>query len=426
VAFSPDGRSILTGCYDKTARLWDATGRPLGAPVVHPGEVASVAFSPDGRTILTDCHDNMAWLWDAATGQPIGPPMPLPSSGGLLEMLPPAVFSPDGRSLLTSDFRRTRLWDMPAPLPDDLPRLAAWVEAATGLELDERGSVRVLDRDAWLERRRRLDSLGGPPPADPAPRLDPILYGDEPAARGGAWKERGDWDRAEAAFAEAIRARPLNGAVASALARLHLERGRPGRAAATLAEAVARMPDDLILRRELGEALLWEGDRSGWRRSIAAVIDDFGGTKNVRYAYRAARACVLGPEGPADPAVPVRLATTAVRGATAAEAKSAYLGVLGASLYRAGRYDEAIRRLEEAIEAGGGVNEPADRAFLAMAHHRLDHHDEARRWLDRLRQHQPSTAPAQFWDELEIRLLRSEAEAVVLYDPVVPEDPFAR
>jgi hypothetical protein len=44
----------------------------------------------------------------------------------------------------------------------------------------------------------------------------------------------------------------------------------------------------------------------------------------------------------------------------------------------------------------------------------LGHRDEARRWLDRLRNLQPSADPAQFWDELEIRLLRSEAEAVVL------------
>ena len=106
-----------------------------------------------------------------------------------------------------------------APLPDDLPRLAAWVEAATGLELDERGSIRVLDRDAWLERRRRLEQLGGPPPADPAPRLDPILFGADPTARGDAWKERGLWDRAEAAYAEATRARPLNPSIWLALAR---------------------------------------------------------------------------------------------------------------------------------------------------------------------------------------------------------------
>ncbi len=89
-----------------------------------------------------------------------------------------------------------------------------------------------------------------------------------------------------------------------------------------------------------------------------------------------------------------------------------------AALYRSGRLEEAIR-----LRGGGSV--PADWPFLAMAHHRLGHRDEARRWLDQLRNHQLSADPAQFWNELQIRLLRSEAEAVILYDPIFPADPFA-
>src|SRR5262249_10664786 len=154
----------------------------------------------------------------AATGQPIGPPLPHPPglSGERfyagVERFYVGVsslgFAADGRSLFTSDRSMARAWDAPPPLPDDLPRLSAWIEAATGLALDERGSVRVLDRDAWLERRRRLEALGGPPPPDPAPRLDPILYGADPEARGDALVARGRWDLAEAAYAEAARARP--------------------------------------------------------------------------------------------------------------------------------------------------------------------------------------------------------------------------
>jgi hypothetical protein len=62
-----------------------------------------------------------------------------------------------------------------------------------------------------------------------------------------------------------------------------------------------------------------------------------------------------------------------------------------------------------------------------MAHRRLGHREEALRRPDRLRQdrHLP-TAPKLFWYVLAVRLLRSEAEAVVLYDPVFPDDPFAR
>jgi hypothetical protein len=65
-------------------------------------------------------------------------------------------------------------------------------------------------------------------------------------------------------------------------------------------------------------------------------------------------------------------------------------------------------------------------ALLAMAHHRLAHRDQARRYLERLRSRRPSADPNEFWNELEIRLLGSEAEATILYDPAFPADPFAR
>ena len=51
MAFSPDGRTLLTGCDDSSARLWDvATGRQIGPTLRHDDAVLGVAFSPDGRT----------------------------------------------------------------------------------------------------------------------------------------------------------------------------------------------------------------------------------------------------------------------------------------------------------------------------------------------------------------------------------------
>ena len=74
VAFSPDGKRIVSGSDDKTVRLWDAdTGQPIGQPLTgHTDAVYSVAFSPDGTRIVSGSADNTVRLWDAATGQPIG------------------------------------------------------------------------------------------------------------------------------------------------------------------------------------------------------------------------------------------------------------------------------------------------------------------------------------------------------------------
>ena len=57
VAISPDNRWVVTGSYDKTARLWDLSAKdPAANPVVlrgHEGAVNAVAISPDNRWVVT-------------------------------------------------------------------------------------------------------------------------------------------------------------------------------------------------------------------------------------------------------------------------------------------------------------------------------------------------------------------------------------
>jgi len=89
VCFSPDGKAVLaasghwtksrSGKYEERgfwsyplvmARLWDAqTGQELATLKGHTHLLTSVAFSPDGKIILTGSRDGTARLWDAQPGR---------------------------------------------------------------------------------------------------------------------------------------------------------------------------------------------------------------------------------------------------------------------------------------------------------------------------------------------------------------------
>jgi WD40 repeat protein len=111
--FSPDSRSLLSGngITDKSARLWDvATGREIRRFEGRSDGVfgvSSVAFSPDGRSVLTCGLDNFSRLWDVETGREIRrfelKDVPLVDS---------VAFSPDGRLALAQGRTRAILSDV--------------------------------------------------------------------------------------------------------------------------------------------------------------------------------------------------------------------------------------------------------------------------------------------------------------------------
>jgi len=154
---------VVTGEGRHLARVWELeTGRPVSGPLADlAGNITGLVFSPDGRNIFTGTWDrHNARLWDAVTGKSIGPPM---QHGEAVHYV---AFTADGKRMMSMSVNgEFRSQDVPSSLPGNAQRIRCWVELLTGMELDAEGAIHDLTPDALQERRQRLRQLGGPPDA---------------------------------------------------------------------------------------------------------------------------------------------------------------------------------------------------------------------------------------------------------------------
>jgi hypothetical protein len=64
VAVAPDGRTALSGGFDRAVRLWDLeAGKEVRRLDGHADQVLAVAFTPDGRTALSGSKDRTIRVW---------------------------------------------------------------------------------------------------------------------------------------------------------------------------------------------------------------------------------------------------------------------------------------------------------------------------------------------------------------------------
>ncbi|TWU05297.1 Serine/threonine-protein kinase PknD [Symmachiella macrocystis] len=128
--FSPDGNRLVTGSWDSSARIWDATSGRVLAKLegAHAGAINSCVFSPDadGRFVLTSSDDGTAKLWEIVTQRHKTSPdaaevevrigRVVRTYAGHTARVGFATFSPDGRWVLTaSDDKTAALYETSAP-----------------------------------------------------------------------------------------------------------------------------------------------------------------------------------------------------------------------------------------------------------------------------------------------------------------------
>jgi hypothetical protein len=140
VAFSADGRLLVTTSADADVRVWEsATGGHVRLLRGHFGPVVAAAFSPDARWIVT-AGPSAAALWEVATKRLVY------FLRGHQERLTAASFAEDGRTIVTADRHETRAYRC-----ETCGRLAELISlarrrlAATGRELTRAERDRFAD-----------------------------------------------------------------------------------------------------------------------------------------------------------------------------------------------------------------------------------------------------------------------------------------
>jgi WD40 repeat protein/serine/threonine protein kinase len=388
VCFSPDGKRIASGSGDKTVKLWDAaTGQEALTLTGHTDPVARVCFSPDGQR-LASAGDRTVRVWDAATGQQVL------SLKGHTDWVRGVCFSSDGKRLASaSDDKTVKVWDAAAGQdwwvgPDyrwhATQAQASWQASdwfAASFHLERCLPERPWDANLHVRHAYALSRLGRTPQAA-AHYLQALLLAPHVSP----------WPRDPYAGSRVLKAAQASD-WPHAVADIELAAHQPGATPfdRLLARQAAGPKDRPLSCRELLDRL--ENDSS------AAGMLGFS--------------CRVAPCTEADARRLVKVTQRLVAG----RRNASTLDIHGAALYRAGRFEEAARTLQDAIKVHGKGGYVDTWLFLAMAQQRLGQGEAAQESLTRFEGWLKGRKFATWQETTRWHLLHEEARRLVLSMP---------
>jgi serine/threonine protein kinase/WD40 repeat protein len=378
IAVSPDGRWVTTGSHtDGTLRLWDApTGRLLHDFPELPRPCSTGMFSPDGRWLAVSINsrgwelfDTTSWTSKSRLGHAYGPLAFSPDSGIVAIDHPSHSYQGSIALVEAATGRELARFDDP-----DGARAVQIVFSPDGTQLIasllDQPLVRIWDLRAVRRRLAELDLDWSPPPAwgSPTPAHAPDIAPRPPSYR----VDRGQLDE----WLKVAPKRRYEQVVADAEA-LHTREPGQSEVRAWLAESCNN--------------LAWE--------------------------------LIAGARSSRDPARAVPLASRAVSMSPDTET---YVNTLGVALYRAGRYTEAIPRLERSLAANNNLSVPSDLFGLAICHAKRGERARARGYFERAMAWVKANPELSARLKVELNGFRAEAEEVLgdSYQDL-PDDVFA-